>query len=191
MKKLLTAIVFGVSLACRAGDGLFWSANTNSAGVYFFRSAVSTPGAAQAVRAGTAVKYLRLINGAVVELSDAQKAAQDAQEAAAAAAAVAAAYIAATNAAAIQVFINASNAVLYAEMQVDLSQAVAIEKGVAFCTMDQLNLLRAWLTDFKGAVSNSTSLANLQTRVAALPFFAPITTNGLKTAVRSRAQEFQ
>jgi hypothetical protein len=81
MKKILCAIVLGVSLACHAGDGLFWSANTNGTGVYFFRSAVSTPGAAQAVRAGTAWGYLRLDNGSVVELSAAQKAAQDAAEA--------------------------------------------------------------------------------------------------------------
>ena len=103
MKKLLCAIVFGVSLACHAGDGLFWTADTNSAGVYFFRSAVSTPGAAQAIRSGTALKYLRLVNGAIVELSAAQKATQDAAEAqvladAQAAAAILAA-VAASNAA--------------------------------------------------------------------------------------------
>lgn len=187
MSKLLFTIVFGVSLACHAGDGLFWAASTNSAGVYFYRATVSTPGAAQAVESGTALKYLRLVNGAIMRLSAAQQAAQDAQEAADAQAA----YVAATNAAAIQAAINASNELVWAEMQVDLAQAIAIEKGVAFCTMDQLNLLRAWVVDFKAAVSNSTSLANLQTRVAALPTFLPITTNGLKTAVRARAQEFQ
>lgn len=187
MRKLLFAIAFSVSLACHAGDGLFWAANTNSAGVYFRRSTVATPGAAQAVRSGIPLKYLRLINGAIVELSAEQKAAQDAQEAADAQAA-AAAYVAATNAAANQA---ASNAVLWADMQVDLGKAIAIEKGVAFCTMDQLNLLRAWVVDFKAAVSNSTSLANLQTRVAALPSFAPVTTNGLETAVRARAEEFK
>lgn len=187
MKKILFAVVLGFAIACHAGDGLFWAASTNSAGVYFFRATVSTPGAAQAVESGTALKYLRVVNGAIVELSAAQKAAQDAQEAADAQAA-AAAYVAATNAAAIQA---ASNAVLWADIQADLGQAIAIEKGVAFCTMDQLNLIRAWVVDFKAAVSNSTSLANLQTRVAVLPTFAPITTNGLKTAVRARAQEFQ
>jgi hypothetical protein len=181
-----------VTTVAQAGDFFFWGANTNTLGqVYFFRSPLQTPGAAAAVFAGTPIKYLRYTNGAIVQLTTAQMSAQDAQEAADAAAAAAAAYIAATNAAAIQAAINASNAVRYAEMESDLEQAIVIQKGVAFCTMDQLNLLRAWITDYKAAVSNSTSLANMQTRVAALPSFAPITTNGLKTAVRARAQEFQ
>jgi hypothetical protein len=181
-----------VTTVAQAGDFFFWGANTNTLGqVYFFRSPLQTPGAAAAVFAGTPVKYLRYTNGAIVALTAAQRSAQDAQEAADAAAAAAAAYIAATNAAANQAAINSSNAVLWAEMASDLEQAIAIEKGVAFCTMDQLNLLRAWIVDFKSAVSNSVTLANFQTRVAALPSYTPITTNGLRTAVRSRAQEFQ
>lgn len=181
-----------VTTVAQAGDFFFWGANTNTLGqVYFFRSPLQTPGAAAAVFAGTPVKYLRYTNGAIVALTAAQMSEQDATELTA--------YISATNAAAIaayisatnQAAINASNAVLWAEMASDLEQAIAIEKGVAFATMDQLNLLRAWIVDFKSAVSNSATLANMQTRVAALPSYTPITTNGLKTAVRARAQEFQ
>ncbi len=104
MKKLLFAMVFGVVCMCHAGDGLFWSATTNATGaVVFYRSTVMTPGAAVAVIAKTPVRYLRLVNGSVVQITKAEQDAQDAQEAKdaadAQAAAATAADIATSNAA--------------------------------------------------------------------------------------------
>lgn len=185
MRKVWFLLALCAACAVGVADGLFWGACANSSGVYFFRSSTPTPGAAECV--DKPIKYIVYESGAVREMSQGERDAVDAAALAAYIAQTNAAYIAATNQAAI----NASNAVLWAEMQVQLDNAMAIEKGVAFATMDQLNLLRAWVVDFKAAVSNSTSLPNLQTRVAALPTFAPITTNGLKTAVRARAEEFR
>jgi hypothetical protein len=42
-------------------------------------------------------------------------------------------------------------------------------RAVMLVAVDELNILRQWLTSFKAAVAAATSLADLQTRVAALP----------------------
>ncbi len=42
-------------------------------------------------------------------------------------------------------------------------------RAVAALAIDEINTLREWIVSFQVAVAASTSLANLQTRVAALP----------------------
>jgi hypothetical protein len=93
-----------VSSITYAGDGLFWAAATNSAGVYFYRSEISTPGAAANV--GKPLKYLKFVDGTVLEMSSEEKAAIDLAESQSAA-------VAASNAA-VQAAIAASNAAVQA-----------------------------------------------------------------------------
>ncbi len=42
-------------------------------------------------------------------------------------------------------------------------------RTVAAIMVDEINILREWIVSFQAAVAAATSLANLQTRVAALP----------------------
>ncbi len=42
-------------------------------------------------------------------------------------------------------------------------------RAIAALAIDEINTLREWIVSFQAAVAASTSLANLQTRVAALP----------------------
>ncbi len=42
-------------------------------------------------------------------------------------------------------------------------------RAIAALTVDEINTLREWIVSFQAAVAAATSLANLQTRVAALP----------------------
>jgi hypothetical protein len=76
---MILALVMAASLAfAQQGDGAFWAARLAGGQVQFFRSDRPTPGAAQAVFAGTPVRYLTMINGAVQELGADGKAAVDA-----------------------------------------------------------------------------------------------------------------
>ncbi len=43
-----------------------------------------------------------------------------------------------------------------------------VHRAVASVLIDELNILRLWITDFKAAVAAATSLADLKTRVAAI-----------------------
>lgn len=58
--------------------------------------------------------------------------------------------------------------------------------GIVLSAMDALNTERQWITDFKAAVAASTSLANLQTRVAAIAAPAQITQSAIVTAVKAK-----
>jgi hypothetical protein len=49
--------------------------------------------------------------------------------------------------------------------------------------MDEVNNLRGWIVSFKAATAASSSLADLKTRVAALPNMPDRTTNQLVTAL--------
>jgi hypothetical protein len=49
--------------------------------------------------------------------------------------------------------------------------------------VDEINLLRQWITSFKAAVAAATSLADLKTRVAALANMPDRTLSQYKTAV--------
>jgi hypothetical protein len=49
--------------------------------------------------------------------------------------------------------------------------------------------MRAWITSFKAAVAAATNLADLKTRVAALPALPAITNAQLVTAISSRIDD--
>lgn len=55
-------------------------------------------------------------------------------------------------------------------------------RAVIGLSIDEVNTLREWITSFKSAVAAATSLANLQTRVAALPDVPDRTLAQAKTA---------
>jgi hypothetical protein len=104
---------------------------------------------------------------------------QEEIDADAAAAAQSAADVAAAQAA-------AAAAVLELEAQLDNAQRIT--KGLALTLLDEVNLLRDWITSFKAATAAATSLANLQTRVAALANVPERTAAQLKTAVYNKAK---
>ena len=59
-------------------------------------------------------------------------------------------------------------------------------RAVADVIKDELNILRGWLVDFKAEVAASTSLADLQTRVATLPDLPDRSLSQIKGATDSR-----
>ncbi len=60
-------------------------------------------------------------------------------------------------------------------------------KAILLTLLDELNNLRDWITAFKAATAAATSLANLQTRVAALPNTPDRTVPQAIQAVREKA----
>lgn len=65
----------------------------------------------------------------------------------------------------------------------DLDKTDKLITTLALVLLDETNDTRAWIESFKTAVAASTSLANMQTRVAALPAMPSRTKAQLKTAV--------
>ncbi len=61
-----------------------------------------------------------------------------------------------------------------------------LQRAVLFTTIDALNVLREWDVSFQAAVAAATTLADLKTRVAALPSLADITAAAAKAAVVSK-----
>jgi hypothetical protein len=61
------------------------------------------------------------------------------------------------------------------------------DRLIALLAMDELNILRALWMSFKEEVAASSSLANFQTRVAAMPDTAQRVAYQIKTAIRNRA----
>lgn len=61
-------------------------------------------------------------------------------------------------------------------------------RAVALTALDEINALRDWITQFKAATAAATSLANLQTRVAALANVPQRTAAQLKSALSAKAQ---
>lgn len=59
----------------------------------------------------------------------------------------------------------------------------SIYKRFALTAMDEINLLRSWITGFKTQVAAATTLADLKTRVAALPNVPQRTADQLKSAM--------
>lgn len=59
-------------------------------------------------------------------------------------------------------------------------------EAMALITLSEINLIRGWFVSFKAAVAAATNLANLQTRVAALPDMPDRTVQQLVTAVRNK-----
>jgi hypothetical protein len=69
--------------------------------------------------------------------------------------------------------------------QVQDVQAVK-DRAILLVVMDELNSIRQWVTDFKAAVAAATSLANLQTRVAATSNLPQRTANQIRPAVQGK-----
>lgn len=63
-------------------------------------------------------------------------------------------------------------------------RAVSLAAG-----LDGDNPIRDWITQFKAAVAASTSLANLQTRVGALPNMPPVTKANVRAKVTDRLND--
>lgn len=64
-----------------------------------------------------------------------------------------------------------------------------VDRAIALTVLHDVDTpLREWITQFKAAVAASTSLANLQTRVAALPNMPNRTVPQLIAAVKGRLQ---
>ncbi len=59
-------------------------------------------------------------------------------------------------------------------------------RAIAALAIDEINTLREWIVSFQAAVAAASSLANLQTRVAALPDLPDRTLAQAKTAFISK-----
>lgn len=64
-------------------------------------------------------------------------------------------------------------------------------RAVVLVSKDEVNALRAWLTDFKGAVAAATSLADLKVRVAALPSMPARTAAQARSALLAKLDEVE
>lgn len=61
-----------------------------------------------------------------------------------------------------------------------------LERAVLLTIIDENNVTRQWITGFKAAVAAAASLADLKTRVAALPDMPDRTVQQAKTAVQNK-----
>lgn len=69
-----------------------------------------------------------------------------------------------------------------ASMEADDRRAV----GFALVSLDEFNILRQWIMAFKVEVAAATNLADLKTRVAALPNLPDRTASQIRGAVRTK-----
>jgi hypothetical protein len=75
------------------------------------------------------------------------------------------------------------------EMLDAINREAAILRALALTTLSEINLLRQWVTDFKAATAAATNLANLQTRVAALPNVPQRTAQQLREAIKQQVTD--
>jgi len=68
----------------------------------------------------------------------------------------------------------------------DVEQLGSAVIALALLSLEEINALRQWITSYKAAVAGATSLANLQTRVAALPNVPDRSRAQLLAAVRNK-----
>lgn len=69
---------------------------------------------------------------------------------------------------------------------VGLAANPMVLRAIASIVVDELNDIREWIVSFKAATAAATSLANLQTMVAALPNMADRTLAQVKTAIQNK-----
>jgi hypothetical protein len=60
------------------------------------------------------------------------------------------------------------------------------DRGIVLVSMDEVNALRDWVTQFKAATAAAATLADLKTRVAALPNLPQRTAAQAKAAIKAR-----
>ena len=65
----------------------------------------------------------------------------------------------------------------------------ALTRALALTTLSEVNNLRQWITSFKAAAAAATNLANLQTRIAALPNVPDRTATQLRTAIKQQLSD--
>lgn len=68
-------------------------------------------------------------------------------------------------------------------LQDDPSPSSKFVKAVLLTAIDEINLLREWITNFEAATAAATSLTDFKTRVAALPAMPDRTVQQAKTAI--------
>lgn len=71
-------------------------------------------------------------------------------------------------------------------IDLDKSSLLKIARAEAAVSVDEINLIREWIVSFKAATAAATSLANLQSRVAALPDMPDRTLAQFKTAIKNK-----
>jgi len=115
--------------------------------------------------AGLDQKYWKVSNGVVIAMSAQEKSDFDAAQAAA------------------QALVIRSDAKNFI---VGFSSEPLVLRAIADTIKDEINLLREWIVAFKAAVAAASSLANLQTRVAALSDMPDRTLTQFKTAINGK-----
>lgn len=114
------------------------------------------------------VKYMKVVGGDVLEMTQEEKDAIDAAE----------------------LVVETANIRISAkESVVGFSPNPLFQRAFADIIKDEFNLLRQWTRDFKTEVAAATNLANLQTRVASLPTLNDRTLAQLKTAIQNRIDD--
>lgn len=83
----------------------------------------------------------------------------------------------------------AARAIANALLSNDRKGPQKLARAIALVALDEVNVIRSWLADFKTQVAASTSLANLQSRVASLPNTPQRTKAQLLTAVANRIDD--
>lgn len=76
-----------------------------------------------------------------------------------------------------------NDALLKVDTKEDLSILIRAE---ALVILDEINLLRDWITQFMAATAAATSLADFKTRVAALPSVPQRNASQIRTAIKSK-----
>jgi hypothetical protein len=123
-----------------------------------------TEASVQAFITGKQLKYLKVSGNSVVDYTQGEKDTLDAAE------------LAATIAAA-----KAAAKTLYDALD-QVGRAIRAQGKL---TVDELNVIRQWIVDFKAQTALASNLANFQTRVAALPNLPDRTYAQAKTAFQN------
>lgn len=115
--------------------------------------------------ASVGIQYLKVVAGAVGEMTPAEKAATDA---------------------ALSASVTAGHRTSGKAILLNPSDHGVLLRAFADIVKDELNNIRGWLVSFKAAVNSASTLADLKIRVAALPNMPDRSLSQLKTAIESR-----
>lgn len=74
----------------------------------------------------------------------------------------------------------------FADLSPSQETFAIVDRGIALVAMDEVNLLRAWITSFKAAVAGAGTLAALKTAVAALDNLPQRQPTDIKPAIRNK-----
>ena len=81
---------------------------------------------------------------------------------------------------------NSENKIRFKQFLDDGNHRMPLFKALATITVDEINILRSWITSFKEEVALAVTLADLKARVALLPDVNDRTYSQLKTALKNR-----